>query len=305
MKPVAILPGATQAQGVHSTMLPGAGVSLHALAAGQGTPLLLLHGFPDDSQLWAPLLPTLAAQHQVLAPDLRGYGLSDKPTELDCYRIDALVADVLALIEHLGGRCALAGHDWGGMLAWVVAARHPQAVSRLAILNAPHPCRYAQQLVVDPAQRLASAYVQRLCAPDAAARLARDDFALLWSVITSSTAASLSEAERAHSLACWSRPGTLQAMLNWYRALDMPAALAEGGVRALPDLGHASGDIAVPTLMLWGERDGSFPAACLDGLARYVPQLSLRRFPEGGHWLLREQPEAVAAALLEFFADVS
>ena len=92
-------------------------------------------------------------------------------------------------------------------------------------------------------------------------------------------------------------------MLNWYRALDMPAALGPGGVRALPSLGPASGHIQAPTLVLWGDQDGSFPVACLDGLQRYVPRLSVQRFAAAGHWLLREQPAAVAAAVLQFLAS--
>lgn len=286
----------------HHLTLPVGGLSLHAVAAGSGSPVLLLHGFPDHWALWRPLLAPLAARHRVLAPDLRGINLSDKPLGVAAYRIDHLVRDVLALIDHLGGRCALVGHDWGGMLAWAVAARHPAAVSRLVILNAPHPCRFAQQLRVDPAQRAASAYLRLLTAAGAEERLAEQHFERLWSVVAGSTALPLSDAERSEHVAAWSQPGAITAMLNWYRALDVDAALSPAGVHALPDLAGASGHISMPTLVLWGERDGSFPPACLDGLGALVPQLQLRRFPEAGHWLLREEPRAVAQAVLNFLA---
>ena len=265
--------------------------------------MLLLHGFPDHWRLWQPLMPTLATRHRVLAPDLRGINLSGRPLKVDAYRIECLVDDVLALIHTRGGRCAVVGHDWGGMLAWVLAARHPTAVSRLAILNAPHPCRLAQQLRDDPAQRAASAYVRALTQSGAEARLAEANFERLWAVVASAIPAAQAQAERHSHVAAWSQPGALTAMLNWYRALDFDAALAPAGVPALPALGTASGYIEAPTLVLWGEQDGSFPVACLNGLEHWVPRLQLHRVPQGGHWLLREQPQWVAERLLDFLAE--
>lgn len=289
-------------QAPHHVTLPAAGLNLHAVDTGSGSPVLLLHGFPDHWALWQPLLAPLAARHRVLVPDLRGINLSDKPLGVAAYAIDHLVADVLALIHHLGGRCAVVGHDFGGMLAWAVAARHPAVVSRLAILNAPHPCRLAQQLRDDPAQRAASSYLRRLTAAGAEQRLTDHNFQRLWSVVAGSTTRVLCDAERSRCVAAWSQPGALTAMLNWYRALDIDAALSPAGVPALPSLSGASGRIGMPTLVLWGERDGSFPAACLNGLDLLVPQLQLRRFPGAGHWLPREEPAAVADALLDFLA---
>jgi pimeloyl-ACP methyl ester carboxylesterase len=100
----------------------------------------------------------------------------------------------------------------------------------------------------------------------------------------------------------WSQPGALQAALNWYRALNLEAALAPEGVRSVPELGQASGVVDVPTLVVWGERDGSFPAACLQGLERWVPDLRVHREPAGGHWLLEERPALAASLLRDFLA---
>lgn len=287
--------------------LPAAGLRLHVVQAGQGSPVLLLHGFPDHWRLWAPLMQALAPRHRLMAPDLRGVNLSDKPPAVGDYAVDHLVADVLALINHLGGRCALVGHDWGGLLAWTVAARHPARVSRLAVFNAPHPVRFAQQLRDDPAQRAASAYIRRLCEPGAEARLARDRYALLWAVRSGGAQDVAAEAarqdERTQCTAAWSQSGALTAALNWYRALDFEAALGPAGVAAVPPLHGASGVVPMPTLVVWGERDGSFPVRCLDGLEAWVPRLRLHREPEGGHWLLCEQPDLASRLLADFLAE--
>jgi epoxide hydrolase 4 len=280
---------------MHTRFVPAAGVNLHITEAGDGPPLLLLHGFPDDSRVWAPILPALARTQHAIAPDLRGVHRSDKPRGVAAYRIERLVDDVCRLIDTLGGgRCAVAGHDWGGLLAWVLAAQHPERVSKLAILNAPHPCLFARALRDDPAQRAASAYVQRLCAAGAAQRLAENDCQILWNVVREAAS------DRAGAVEAWTQPGALEAMLNWYRALDIELALAPGGVAALPDLGPASGHIEAPTLVLWGDRDGSFQPSCLQGLEAWVPNLQLVHVPEGGHWLQLEQPVAVAMHLRHF-----
>src|SRR5919199_846997 len=117
------------------------GVRLHYVEAGEGPLVVLLHGFPEFWYSWRKQIPALAAAgFRVLAPDLRGYNLSDKPPGTHAYRMEMLTADVAGLIAHAGGgRAAVVGHDWGGAVAWMMPLRHPAAVSRLVILNAPHP----------------------------------------------------------------------------------------------------------------------------------------------------------------------
>lgn len=280
--------------------LTAAGVYLHVALQGDGSPVLLLHGFPDHWAVWQPVMAELCSSHRLMAPDLRGYNLSEKPTPLSSYGIDCLVDDVRALIRALGGRCALVGHDWGGMLAWIVAARFPNEVSHLVVLNAPHPCRLAQQLQNDPAQQAASNYVTRLTSQGAEQRLAEHNFERLLAVVSDSGAVTLSAYERDQCLYAWSQSGALTAMLNWYRAANFGAAAVDPDVIAVPDLSGASGHIVAPTLVIWGERDGSLPVACLDGLQEWVPNLTVHREPDGGHWLLREQPKRVAQ-LIEGF----
>lgn len=284
---------------MHSRFVPAAGVQLHLLEAGSGAPLLLLHGFPDRAQVWAGVMQRLAGDFHTLAPDQRGYNLSDKPQGVAAYHIDRLVDDVCTLIDTLcGGRCALVGHDWGGMLAWTVAARHPQRVAKLAVLNAPHPCLFAQALRDDPAQRAASSYVHRLCAPQAESLLATHDFQALWNVVAGCFTDE--PAERIAAVQAWSQPGALTAMLNWYRALHIERALAPPGVAAVPELGGASGRIEAPTLLLWGDDDGSFAPSCLQGLAHWVPHLQLEHVASGSHWLQLQQADFVAERLRQF-----
>ena len=138
----------------------GAGVRLHHVSAGRGPLVLLLHGFPDFWYGWRRQLPALAAAgFRAVAPDLRGYNLSERPARVADYRIERLADDVAALVRALGAdRAHVVGHDWGGLIAWQLAMRHPQVVDRLAILNAPHPARF-RRLLLDPRQGLRSWYV--------------------------------------------------------------------------------------------------------------------------------------------------
>ncbi len=275
------------------------GTVLHMAVHGQGPPLLLLHGFPDNGDLWLPLLPALSPRHRVGRPDLRGYRHSGKPASRESYTIDRLVADVLALADALagsaGGKVHLAGHDWGGMLAWAFAALHPERVERLVIFNAPHPCRLAQLLQTDPAQQAASAYLQRLAAPDAAEALAADDFARLRGVVQHALP-QLPAAELQALMAAWAMPDALRSMLHWYGALDA------GNAHAVPSLGGHDGHIPAPTLLLWGDREGAFVPANLHGLERWVPRLQIHQVADAGHWLPREQPAFAAQAMLNFLA---
>ncbi len=272
-------------------------VALRVAELGQGAPVLLLHGFPDNGGLWLPLAARLAVRHRVWMPDLRGYRHSAKPAAVHDYAIGALLDDVHALVQQLGrgAPVVLAGHDWGGMLAWALAATRPALVQHLVIFNAPHPCRFAELLRTDAAQRDASAYVQRLAAPDAQAALSADGYARMRALLRHALPG-LPAAELEALAAGWAMPGALTAMLNWYRALDLRHP------HAVPSLGTASGHIEAPTLLLWGERDGAFVPANLEGLQRWVPRLTLRRFADAGHWLPREEPDAAADAMLEFIA---
>ncbi len=167
------------------------GITLACRTAGErGRPVLLfLHGFPEGAFAWDALLEHFSQPAhggwRCVAPDLRGYGRSSAPADVAAYRPQHLMADIEALIDDEGGRVGcLVAHDWGGALAWGVAARSPQRLARLAIVNAPHPAAFARDLAHDPAQQAASAYMNFLVRPDAERLLAEDDFRRLWGVFT-------------------------------------------------------------------------------------------------------------------------
>jgi pimeloyl-ACP methyl ester carboxylesterase len=277
-------------------------VDLDVAVVGAGAPLLLLHGFPDNRDLWQALVPALAAHHRLWMPDLRGYRQSSKPPLVDDYSLHKLVADVRVLADKAScspnGRVCVAGHDWGGMLAWAFAALHPERVERLVIFNAPHPCRFAELLRTDAAQQAASSYVQRLAAPGAEDAMAANGHERM-RLLMQQSLPRMSPDDLQNLAAGWAVPGALPAMLNWYRALDIH------NPHAVPNVSPASGDIAAPTLLLWGERDGAFVPDNLLTLERWVPHLTLRRFADAGHWLPREKPVEVAAAMLAFLSAQS
>ena len=171
--------------------LPTQGVTLQCRQAGAvGAPrVLLLHGFPEGAFVWEPLMAALADQAWLLAPDQRGYGASSHPAEVSAYRARHLVADLAELCERSGGPMDLVvAHDWGGAVAWGLAAQHPELMRRLLILNAPHAGPLCRALQRDAAQQAASAYMNQLCEPHMAARLAENDFARLWRLLEQSSA---------------------------------------------------------------------------------------------------------------------
>src|SRR5208282_2657836 len=136
------------------------GVRLHYVSAGKGPLILFLHGFPEFWYEWKNQLAEFAKGHQAVAPDMRGYNLSEKPTELDQYKMVTLVEDIRALADRLSHhkKFVLVAHDWGGAVAWSFAIAHPDYLSKLVIINAPHPGVFAKLLSSDPAQQKASQY---------------------------------------------------------------------------------------------------------------------------------------------------
>lgn len=285
--------GAATGLGVDGWTL-GAGVRLHHVSVGDGPLVVLLHGFPDFWYGWRHQLAALAAAgFRVVAPDLRGYNLSDRPPHVADYGLDHLADDVAALVRGLGAqRAHVVGHDWGGVVAWHLAARHPDVVDRLAILNAPHPARF-RRLVRRPAQALRSTYVAAFQLPF-----------LPELALTVGHRALLR-----HTLRRLHRPGALDAVdLDRYVAAfptrhAMWAALAY--YRALvrnPPERPPRAQIPHETLVLWGDDDPALARANADGLERWVPRVRARRVPDAGHFVMADAPAAVNDELTRFFA---
>lgn len=272
------------------------GLRLHAVAAGppDGPLVLLLHGFPEFWYGWRKQLGPLAeAGFRVVAPDQRGYNLSDKPPGVQAYRLDLLAGDVLGLVEALGReQAALVGHDWGAAVAWWVALQHPERVRRLAILNVPHPRVMQRHLSRNPAQWLRSWYIlffQLPRLPEALAR-AGDWWAMRQGLVGSSRPGTFTPQELQAYREAWSRPGAITAMINWYRAL----------MRHRPR-GRA-GRVSVPTRILWGARDRFLGREMAADSLEMCERGELFLFEEATHWLQHEEAEAVNRHLLEFLA---
>jgi pimeloyl-ACP methyl ester carboxylesterase len=280
------------------------GVTLSCRAAG-GAPtprVMLLHGFPEAAFAWDEVMTRLAPQARCLAPNLRGFEKSSAPAEVEAYRARHLMQDVEALIQQTGGPVdLLVAHDWGGAVAWNLAAIRPELMKRLLIINSPHPATFLRELRSNPAQQAASAYMNFLCRPDAEALLAENDFARLWPFFERMGGqAWLTDALRARYREVWGLG--LTGGLNLYRASPLrPPSKADPRVDQalqavqLPDAMTVS---RVPTAVLWGEGDHALLPGLLDGLERWVPDLHLTRVPEASHWIVHEQPQRVVDEIL-------
>jgi len=259
---------------------------------------LLVHGFPEASFVWDEVALLLAPQVACVAPQMRGYAGSSAPADLAAYRARHLVADLAALIEQQGAPIdLLVAHDWGGAVAWALAAQRPELLRQLLIINSPHPATFLRELRNSPAQQEASAYMTFLCRPDAEALLAEDDFRRLWPFFGDGGAlpAWLTAATKERYRAVW-RAG-LTGALNYYRASPIrPARGPDDAVNTLV-LDDAAVTVKVPTHVLWGEQDRALRPGLLEGLERWVPQLTVQRLPEASHWLVHEQPAWVAAVI--------
>jgi pimeloyl-ACP methyl ester carboxylesterase len=277
------------------------GIRLHYVTAGSGKLLLFLHGFPEFWYAWKNQLEEFGRDYQAVAPDLRGYNLSSKPKEVEQYQIPLLVEDVLALARQLGHqRFFLAGHDWGGVLAWAVALSHPEAVEKLIIVNAPHPAVFARELRDNPAQQKASQYMLLFRTPMAEFALSAGKCAALVETVLAEGLRKgyFTEEDRHAYLEAWSQPGALTGGLNYYRA----AKAGPGGGDRMEELTAALPSLVVqaPTLVIWGEKDPYLLTGNLEGLEQYVPKLTVRRIPDGSHWVIHEQPQQVNTAIREF-----
>lgn len=272
--------------------------------------LLFLHGFPEAAFVWDGLLAHFGRHYRCVAPNLRGYEGSYAPADVAAYRPKLIQEDLAGLIRALGGRAhAVIAHDWGGALAWGLAATAPQLMDRLIALNATHPAPFLKALREDPAQQAASGYINELREPGVEAQLAADDFARMWGFFEQfGGAAWLTPALRDRYRQAWSAapqdlPGQaaaaspLSGPVNYYRASPLhPPTSATDPVNSLV-LPDALLHVSVPTRVIWGEADTALPPSLLDGLEAWVPDLQITRLPGLTHWLLHEDPDTVTRAL--------
>jgi len=272
-------------------------------ASGGAARVMLVHGFPEAAFAWDDVQEALAPQVACLAPQMRGYAGSSAPADVAAYRAKHLVTDLAALIERVGSPLdLLVAHDWGGAVAWALAAQRPELLRRLLIINSPHPATFLRELKASAAQQRASAYMTFLCRPDAEALLAEDDFRRLWPFFgAGAESAWLGPAMKDRYRSVWR--GGLTGPLNYYRASPLrPANRPEDALHKVV-LDDAAVTVRVPTHVLWGEQDHALLPGLLEGLERWVPALTVERVPEASHWIVHEQPARVVATIRSLLAS--
>lgn len=284
------------------------GVTLNvALAGDPAKPaVILLHGFPESHRTWREVAPRLEEGFFLVMPDQRGFAGSDLPQDVEQYKSDVLIDDIFALADALGiERFALVGHDWGGATAWGAALRHDPRLTRLGIVNAPHPAVFQKSLINDSDQRAASQYITAFRMPGFENAVETMGFEAFFEKTFARHVdiAKIPEAEKRQYLADWSQPGAFNAMLNWYRGSR--AVVPPPGVTVpLPDfLLRAFPRVKVPTLVVWGMQDKALLPLQLEGLDELIDDLSIVRLNDVGHFAPWEAGDAVAQALEPFLAS--
>lgn len=285
------------------------GLRIHYASAGRGKLILFLHGFPTFWYDWKDQLLDFGRNYHAVAPDLRGYNLSDRPAAVEAYHFKHLLAEVRALAEHLTQeKFILVGHDFGGLIAWIFAACYPDRAEKLVIMNAPNPAVFERELRDNPAQQLACGYMRLFNKPiEAEQALSKDNFAWLRRVVLEQGISQgyRTEEDRKQYLAAWSQPGWLTAGLNYYRANRLCPAMHDGNSWSIKDQMPELGSLVVnvPTLLLWGLKDKGLLAGNLSGLKPFVPDLRIELFSDVGHWVVQAKSKEVNAHIRDFLAD--
>lgn len=282
--------------GVTHRMVELQGASFHVAEAGPptGEPVILLHGFPEFWWGWRKQIPVLAeAGFRLIVPDLKGYGHSSAPRQIEPYRLEQLATEIVELAQACGfNRFNLIGHDWGGIIAWAVGGYHALLVKRLMVLNAPNPDVLSSFLRKKPSQLLRSAYIGLFQLPYfPEALLAASDYALLRRAMTSSARpGTFGEEDMQAYRQAWAGQERLSAMLNYYRALVRQPRTPLG--RIVP-----------PTLLLWGLQDAALDPQLAEESLLQCANGRLDSHPDATHWVHHEEAEWVNSRLVSFLSE--
>jgi len=279
------------------------GQRLHYVTAGKGKLIIFLHGFPEFWYEWKNQLAEFGRDYQAVAPDMRGYNLSSKPAEVEQYQVKYLVEDLRALAEKLGHKkFILVAHDWGGAVAWAFAIAHPDYLEKLVIINAPHPAVFQRELRENPAQQKASQYTIMFRSAQAEQILSANNYAALVQAVLGAglKMGAFTEVDKLAYIEAWSQPGALTGGLNYYRASRVGPPTGDDKQAPSFAAGLPSLEVKVPTLVIWGEKDTALLTGNLEGLDKFVPKLTIKRIPDGTHWVIHEQPTLVNEYIREF-----
>ncbi len=297
------------------------GQRLHYVSVGEGPLVLFLHGYPSFWYQWKDQMLEMGKDHRAVGLDMRGYNLSSRPQGLEPYKMPHLIEDVRQFAEQLAGKgnkFILVGHDWGANVAWVFAIMHPDMLEKLIIVNGAHPFLSERELRENPAQRLASNYffvfngylapgeqpVDERTTTETATRRAHTGF-----VDAEVKAGRYTEADRQMWIDAWSQPGSTTAGLNYYRANNRnppfndrhPAStIPRSWSAAAMTAGAKSTIITLPTLVIWGLKDGAILSGHLSGLDKYVTNLSVKLYPDDDHWVMLQKGPSVAQDIRQY-----
>lgn len=283
--------------GAESQFIDLPGLRMHVVTAGpeDGEAVLLLHGFPEFWYSWRHQIVALAeAGYRVIAPDQRGYNLTEKTKPYD---VDTLLADLCNLLAHFEiEETHLVAHDWGGVLGWCFASEHGDKVISHVNMNGPHPNAYMRACVRDPRQFLKSWYVyffQLPWLPEMAIRA--DDMRALDIALSDVPSYRMPADGTAKYKDAMNQPGAVSAMVGWYRAvLRKLFWVVTTGTKYTSD---------VPTLVIWGARDAYLSAACNDALPDYFSDVEIEYVARASHWIQMQEPEIVNARIIQFFGE--
>jgi pimeloyl-ACP methyl ester carboxylesterase len=296
-----------EAQLSHGEADVGGGIRLHYVEAGEGPLVVLLHGFPEFWYSWRHQIAPLAqAGYRVVAPDMRGYGLSDKPQAWRSYETGLLADDIAGLVRSLGTlegtpdvgaqaseqSAIVVGHDWGAAVAYTMAMRHPDLVRRLAILNVPHPVRMLEGFKT-LRQLRKSWYMFFFQIPRLPEHLiAREDYSFAKRSLRADSKDAFTDEDLERYVEAWSQPGALTGMINYYRA-----ALRRSPGKTL----GLMKPIEAPTLVIWGMLDRHIGSELAEPPHEWVPNVRVERIADATHWVQHDAPERVNELLLGFF----
>jgi pimeloyl-ACP methyl ester carboxylesterase len=253
--------------------------------AGDGPPVVLLHGFPEFWYSWRNQIPFLAANgFRAIAPDLPGYNESSKPDDVLSYTMAAQARVFAEFITKVAPRCALVGHDWGGFVAWFTAMLHPEVISKLVILNVAHPVPLWREMKRNLNQKLRFTYQLFFLPPRMPEMLMPSLLPLMMRRAGRFTAEEIDRYREA-----WAKPGAMHGMANFYRA-----ARRSKGLKSLVR------PIETPTLLIWGDRDPVFTQETTQDFDEWVPNLRVEHIPRAGHFVQTDAPDRVNELLIDF-----
>lgn len=277
------------------------GIRMHYVTEGKGPPVVLLHGFPENWYAWRHQIPALAGHFRVIAPDLRGYGDTEKPPKVSDYQIGTIAADIASVIKALGYEKAhIVGHDWGGAVAWNMAIEYPQIVDHVAVLNCPHPSIFAKALKTNHRQMRRSWYIFLFQIPLLPELLFKINSRKMLKRLFRGSAIrkeAFTDEDLEQYYQALRKPGALTSALNYYRAAFRKKEKKDA---ATPK----NAKIAAPVLVIWGEEDAALGKELTEGMdPLFSGPFRIQYLPNCGHWVNEEQPEIVNPLLLEFLSS--